>query len=206
MENPFLGNVVGREQLLNVQIAFPVVFQGLPKLPVPSSREVKGFDHAHSLKLLQHCVHQLCFRLLTFWRHLYRFLLHPGGNPQIENCPGKNQKADPPVKVEHAEHEDQGVDEAAQNADKYYWSGGFHYIQDGSGNSGDFPQAFLIKISHGNPLQLIADLNPAVCHHKISGVGLLELGKPVDHRPADDACGQQQESRPCGIRRLLPAG
>ena len=113
MENPFLGNVVGREQLLNVQIAFPVVFQGLPKLPVPFSREVKGFDHAHSLKLLQHRVHQLCFRLLTFWRHLYRFLLHPGGNPQIDERSGKDQKAQSPVKGKDAEHKDQGVDKAA---------------------------------------------------------------------------------------------
>ena len=62
--------------------------------------------------------------------------------------------------------------------------GVLHIVQHRGSNAGQLAQALVVKISHGDPLELVSDGNALVCHHEITGVGLLELGEPVYNGPA----------------------
>ena len=60
-------------------------------------------------------------------------------------------------------------------------SGAFHLVQYSGSDSCQFPKAFVVKITHGDPFQLVTDGNPLIGHHEITGVGLFKLRKAVDN-------------------------
>ena len=110
MQAQLLGNHIWRKGPFNIQIAFPVVFQRFLYPPIPLSGEIKGFDDAHPLNLLQNCVHQPGFGFLAVRDYSGGSFLHNGSDPEIKEHSGKRQQPNPPVKGEDAQYEHGGVD------------------------------------------------------------------------------------------------
>ena len=206
MQAHFLGNVVGREQTLDVQVAFPVVFQGIPHPLIPFPGQVEGFDHTHSLDLFQYRVYQSCFGFLPVGSYLCRSAFHSGGDTQIQDRSRQSKEPDPPVKEKYTQDEDQRVNEPAQHTDQYHRSHSLHYIQYCCCNAGYLAQAFIIKVPHRDTLQFVTDLDPPVRHHEISGVGLLQLSETVDGGTACDTDQKERQSGPCGLIRMVSSG
>ena len=197
MEDHLLAPDIGSKQLLHRQIVRPAVLQRLPHPLVALSGQVKGLDDAHALELLQHCLHQPGLVPLALGGNLGGLLLHSGEEGQIHQHPRQGQQADPPVPEQDAQQHDGGIDQAAQNTDQHHGAGALHLVQNGGGDAGEFSQTLVVEIAHGDPLELVTDGNALVRHHKVAGVGLLELAEAVEDRPAQNAGQQKPQSLPC---------
>ena len=197
VEDHLLAPDIGSEQLLHRQIVRPAVLQRLPHPLVTLSRQVKGLDDAHALKLLQYRLHQPGLVPLTLGGDLGGLLLHPGEEGQIHQHSRQGQQTDPPVPEQDAQQHDGRIDQAAQDTNQYHRAGALHLVQNGGGDAGELSQTLVVEIAHGDPLEFVADGDTLIRHHEVAGVGLLELAEAVEDRPAQNAGQQKPQRLPC---------
>ena len=104
LQHQSLGNGIRRKQLLNLQVAAAVFFQGFPHGLVALAGQVKGFDNAHALHLLQHSRLPACAAdcLPLGSQHWTDFFSMAEVIHKYRTVPATTSKADAPVEQQHA--------------------------------------------------------------------------------------------------------